>query len=185
MLPILLGTVASSEASSQTFELIQTTVLGTAAASITFSSLDLYPQYKHLQLRVVARTSRASVNSGAQAWIQFNGDTSASYARHQLWNTDNTVTSGGIASSNFAAYARLTTLRDAWMGSAIVDILDFSNPNKNTTTRSMTGMLGSEETRVGLVSGLWANTAAVTSITLTAEQGNYEVNSRFSLYGVK
>jgi len=39
--------------------------------------------------------------------------------------------------------------------------------------------------RIALESGLWINTAAVTSISLVDVFGSFVQNSRFSLYGMR
>jgi hypothetical protein len=69
-------------------------------------------------------------------------------------------------------------------GADIIDILDPFKTTKNTTTRALVGQSGSFS-RVALESGLWINTAAVTSISLVDVFGNFVQNSRFSLYGMR
>jgi len=71
----------------------------------------------------------------------------------------------------------------------VYDILDYSLTNKYKTLRVLCGSedntaLGSEA-RFG--SGLWLNTAAITSMTFLANGGsaNFVQYSQFALYGVK
>jgi hypothetical protein len=71
-------------------------------------------------------------------------------------------------------------------GATIIDILDYASASKNTTLRTLSGSSTSSNPRIGLHSGLWNVTDAVTSITLTDNEGlNYTSSSRFSLYGIK
>jgi hypothetical protein len=68
----------------------------------------------------------------------------------------------------------------------ITDILDYANTNKNKTFRTLYGMNTNGSTDVlGLRSGLWMNTAPITSINITSSGGNFAQHSRFSLYGIK
>ncbi len=71
-------------------------------------------------------------------------------------------------------------------GAGIIDILDYKNTNKSTTTRSLTGIdrNGSGNTRID--SGNWRNNNAITSIQLiNGSSTNFVANSSFILYGIK
>jgi hypothetical protein len=76
-------------------------------------------------------------------------------------------------------------------GSLIMDILDYANTNKYKTTRGIIGFdtngtVAGYGGRVGLISGNWRSTSAITSITFTVDNAaNYSANSKFSLYGIK
>jgi hypothetical protein len=63
----------------------------------------------------------------------------------------------------------------------IMDIFEPFNTNKNTSVRTMTGVNGFG---IALLSGLWLNTAALTTITFDGNVGSFVQGSRFSLYGV-
>jgi hypothetical protein len=72
--------------------------------------------------------------------------------------------------------------------SAIMDVHDYASTTKNKTMRSFGGSDGADyfvTGTVGLLSGLWMNTNAITSITIALGAGNYSTNSKFSLYGIK
>ena len=67
----------------------------------------------------------------------------------------------------------------------IMDIVDYKDPNKYTTLRSLSGMdLNGSNTWINMFSGLWFNTAAITNITLTISGATFAANSHFALYGV-
>jgi hypothetical protein len=70
-------------------------------------------------------------------------------------------------------------------GGSILDILDAYNTNKNTTTRSLSGMTISGYNRIVLGSGSWRNTAALTSISITDVFSSILAGSSFSLYGIR
>jgi hypothetical protein len=62
--------------------------------------------------------------------------------------------------------------------------LDYSSTSKNTTLRALYGMADNIN-RIYLSSGLYNQTTAVSSLTLTASANNFAALSRFSLYGIK
>ena len=161
-------------------------VLSSSAASVTFSGLDtLAAGYEHLQLRYTARSTRAQVNSGM--FMRFNADTGNNYVVHAL------IGDGGSVSS-IASTARSTTLAlpipaanatASAFGAGVVDFLDPFETTKYTTIKSLGG-IASSFNELQLASGLWLNTAALTSITLVAILSDqWLTGSRFSLYGIK
>ena len=57
------------------FDLLETTTLSTSASSVTFSGLGAYSDYKHLQIRSVAR-DRSTDNSSKRLVMQINSQVS-------------------------------------------------------------------------------------------------------------
>jgi hypothetical protein len=170
-------------------EPIATTLLGSATATISFTNI---PQnYKHLQIRAIARNTVAS--TGAESVIfQINSDTSSSYAYHALTtvnvlNSGNPFANASTSQTNMATGVSVESQELAnTFGAMITDVLDYSNTNKYKTLRTLYGMNTNGGTDVlGLRSGLWMNTAPITSINITNSAGNFATNSRFSLYGIK
>jgi len=169
------------------YELISTTVLGSSAASVTFSGLGTSAAaYKHLQLRMTARTDYASANLG-EANIQFNGDTGSNYAWHSLLGTGSTVASQNGTSQTSARFSNIPygSSTASMFSAGVVDILDFNSTSKNKTLRALNGVANSSDWRVSLFSGAWFSTSAITSFTITPNIANFVTGSRFSLYGLK
>ena len=187
-MPIPLGILAVAGAGAaggtSSFDLLETTLISSNTASVTFSNLNNYSDYKHLQLRITARSSRSANVSMAQ--IKFNSS-STNYAHHGLEGTAGTVSSQ--ASTSTTAIWRLqqtaaTNTANAF-GAIVIDILDFSNTSKNTTIRALSGQAATESI-INLVSGLWYQTNAVTSIEIADFfAANFVSGSRFSLYGIR
>lgn len=180
-----LGILASSGGVSADYELISTTSGTGSSGVITFASIP--STYKHLQIRYTARSDRASIRSSAG--LRFNSDTGSNYAHHRLYGYSSAVYSDGATSTQYApdnlvyAAASATT---GYHGTAIIDILDYASTSKNKTTRVFGGSPQAGDADIYLVSGLWMNTTAVTSITITDRWGaNFTTTSRFSLYGLK
>jgi hypothetical protein len=67
----------------------------------------------------------------------------------------------------------------------VIDILDYANTNKYKTTRSFSGADNNGSGFVQFMSGLWMNTAAITSITILPNSDNFAQYSSFALYGIK
>ena len=167
--------------SPSAFDLLETTVLGTAAATVTFSGLGSYSDYKHLQIRAV-------VGGNFDIGIQFNSDTGSNYAGHLLRGNGSNVASGALAPSSFMySYFDVAPNISTNPGILVLDLLDFSSTSKNKTIRSMSGQVNATASnrRIYLNSGFRNSTSAVTSILLDGSGGNFSIGSRFSLYGIK
>lgn len=164
-----------------TYELIATSFGTGSSGVIDFTSI---PQnYKHLQIRYTAKNS----STATQINITMNGITSGVYTRHSLRGNGVNVASSASSASQTAiqlveSMANSTTANAVCAG--VIDILDYTNTSKNTTIKSLYGMVDSLE-RIYLSSGLYNQTTAVSSVTLTASANNFASLSRFSLYGIR
>jgi len=167
------------------YELISTTVLGSSAASVTFSGLGTSAAaYKHLQIRYTAK----SVSSMFDVTMQINGDSGSNYAWHILYgNGSSALSAAGTSQTSARVGNAMQSDVSNGFATSIVDILDFSNTSKNKTVRSLYGNVGSAgNTYVGLWSAAWLSTSAVTSLVFGSSSAfNFVTGSRFSLYGLK
>jgi hypothetical protein len=174
------GGVAGSD-----FELISSSILGSAQSSVVFDTSSLGSTYKHLQLRFTTRGTRTEADD--TFLVRFNGDTGTNYSYHRLgtFNGSTVDSAAGVSASQLQiAYgAGGNTTANAFTG-AVVDILDPFSTTKNTTIRTFSGIAASI-TYLNLQSGVYRNTAAITSITLFPISANLIAGSRFSLYGIK
>jgi hypothetical protein len=178
---IPLGILSSAGGGFGTYELIQTQILGTAAASITFSGLSTYASvYKHLQLRVLDRQSTGA--SEGYGRISFNGVTT-NQVSHLLYATGSGVFSI-YDSTRIASYGIAATDTANVFTARVIDILDAFSSTKNKTLRMLYGNEATSNKRIVLESGLWSSTAAISSVTMTS-QDNYVTGSRFSIYGIR
>jgi hypothetical protein len=170
------------------YDLLETyNVTTTGVDAIDFTGLDSYSDYQHLQLRYVAGLETTGT-SPITLLFRLNSDSSSSYAWHHLMGNDNLVTSSSGSATNYIQLQKaLDTDSDTsdQFGAGIVDFLDFSSTNKSTTLRALYGVNHEPDPAVALASGLWNNTAAVTTINLIRTGLNFAVGSRFSIYGIK
>jgi hypothetical protein len=183
-MPFGLGFFATAGASTAgSFDLLETQVLGTAAASVTFSSLSAYAAtYQHFQLRVTARMSFSDPERSLV--LRFNADTASNYNNHGLYGSGSSVGTFYFADTyiSIGSFPAANATANAF-GPGVIDILDPFETTKNKTVRSLAGTPTTPQ--VSLRSGLWRNTAAVSSITLLDPTSNLVTGSRFSLYGIK
>jgi len=188
MYPSLIGIIASSGvgAAGGDYESIATVTLGSAASTISFSSIP--STYQHLQLRGIVR-SAGSDASYQHIAIQLNSDTGNNYWSHGLYGTGSSALAhadGSAVNKMLSANIPTTTQTASAFNGTVIDILDYANTNKNTTVRALGGFDSNGGGALGLYSGLWSNTAAVSTVTLSVYQGsNFAANSSFALYGIK
>ena len=190
-MPIPLGVLAvagAGAAGGGAYDLLETTLVGTNTASVTFSNLNNYSSYKHLQIRAVMKGSGSSVYDG---FMRFNSVTSG-YAYHTLAGSGFSVTSQANTNQDSMGLGSFpgdnAQIPSEAFGVAVIDILDFSSSSKNKTIRSLSGWAGNNDVvgPIRLVSGFLNSTSAITSITLgVSTSTNIRYDSRISLYGIK
>jgi hypothetical protein len=122
------------------------------------------------------------------AYFTFNGDTTATnYALHFMDSNGSGFSAGyGNTYVNSIRSVATTLFTSSAHSAHIMDIADYSQTTKYKTTRILGGAGPSiySAQSVSLTSGLWMNTAAITSLTIGAVSGQTFVsNCRFSLYG--
>lgn len=163
------------------YESISTVSVGSGGqATISFSSIP--STYSHLQLRYLTQDT----SGGYFVRLQFNGDSAtSSYTSHNIDANGSAVSSGASVTNNAGTLNPRNTTSGSIFTVGIVDILDYTNTNKYKVTR---GLGGSDTNGGGILdftSGVWMNTAAITSITASMVVGNFSQYSHFALYGIK
>ena len=147
--------------------------------SISFTSI---PQtYKHLQIRYLANNT-ASANYKMS--LRFNSDSGSNYNWHWLAGDGSAASAG--ANDEYTAM-RLSKLNygSTYWSSGIIDLLDYTNANKNTTGKSLGGWDSNGSGTIELASGLWKNTSTITSIDIVPYSGGILAGSQIALYGLK
>jgi len=184
----ILGILASSRPAiaadtGAMFPLQVVTVGAAGASSITFSNIP--NTYSHLQVRMIARDTRAVTLEGFK--VQFNSDTSTNYSDHALYGDGSSASAyANVNAGHMSPYAISSANASANVfGVSVIDILDYASTNKYKTIRALTGVDNNGSGALSLTSGNWRNTNAITSITIGAQVGNLVQYSQFALYGVK
>jgi len=166
--------------------LANVTVPAGGVATITFAGIP--NTYKHLQLRILARTNRSIAADNVS--MTFNGDSisGSSYDFHGLVGNGSATSAFAVSPSGIisAAVVPGSTITSSVFGVGVVDILDYAVANKNRVTRTLTGYDANGSGTLRLISGLYRSTTPISSITLSAEATFLHTEfSTFSLYGVR
>lgn len=183
----ILGIMESQSAAAVgDFESIATVTVGAGGASnAEFTSIPL--TFQHLQIRLSAHFSGTALQY-AQGTVQLNGDTGANYSYHRLFGNGTSASADGSASQSNMVFPWMPDSATSanFFNGVIIDVLDYKDTNKYTTIRALGGNDQSGNGILGLVSGNWRNTNAVTSIKLIAPSGQtFTQHSHFALYGIK
>ena len=195
----ILGIVASSNYqrvapdTGAMFPLGMVQVGSGGAANIEFTSIP--STYTHLQIRSIAQSDRGTYGIDS-IQIQLNSDTSSNYATHWLYGDGSSASAGAITTNTYlrpgdGLIGTSTGNSSLVWGAAIIDFLDYKNTNKYKTVRALQGVdlngtVASVGGRVGLGSGVWLSTNAVTSIKIYPQAGTkWNQYSSFALYGIK
>lgn len=166
--------------STNSYESIASVTVGSGgAADITFTSI--VGTYSHLQIRGICNKSSAG---DVAMRMSFNSDTATNYTYHFLDGNGSSAIAGGTGNDLFDVFYPISTTASIF-SSVIIDILDYANTNKYKTSKVLGGTDLNGSGRMGLKSGLWMNTNAITSIKLNPSSGNFSQYTQFALYGIK
>ncbi len=165
-------------------QIADTTVTGSTAADITFSSIS--GSYNHLMVVISGRTSSAGEN-GTSLSVQVNGDTGTNYrfSRNVTYassGTGVTVTSGDTQSALRLGNLWVGKVSGDYMANAQMIFPDY----KSTTLRKtmlFSGGAFSDAPGVGMGFAQWQNTNAITSIKIFSTS-NFDIGTRATLYGL-
>jgi hypothetical protein len=167
------------ELSTTAFESIATPAISGSSSFVEFTSI---PQtYKHLQIRYSVITNATN----ADITLTVNGVASAgSYTYHELRGTGSgTAVANG--NNNMGFYYIATNATDGtWPAIGISDIFDYSDTNKITTIRSLSGKDTNGSGTLQILTGMNKVTTAVTSIKFDCNS-TIATNSKIALYGIK
>jgi hypothetical protein len=162
-------------AAGNTYESIATQTLGSAAATVTFSSIS--GSYTDLVLiGQIKGTASTFLN------LQFNGDTASNYSRVVLAG-QGTVAASELRSNRTAINTDyFQTIQTNFNYITRINIMNYSN---STTYKTVLCRPDNAANGTGATVGLWRSTSAITSVTLLADGNSFDIGTTFSLYGIK
>jgi hypothetical protein len=159
-----------------TYEPLATTTLGSAAATVSFTSIS----GSYTDLVLVMNTIGTSAGGDVQA--QFNSDTGSNYSCTILYGTGSAAGStrqSSVSSILLDYYAELNTA----VSNRIVSIQNYSN---TTTYKTLLSRANNAGLGVDAIVGLYRSTSAITSILIKISNANtFATGSTFTLYGIK
>jgi hypothetical protein len=159
-------------AAGSTYTPLATQTLGSAAASVTFSSIS--GAYTDLVVVVVASTS-------GNLKIELNSDTGTNYSNTLVYGTGTSALSARNTNSTGLLFG--TTANTVGNGVNLYHFMNYSNTTTNKTVLSRGNDIDNGLVRADV--GLWRSTSAITSIKFISNLGaNLATGSTFTLYGI-
>jgi hypothetical protein len=169
------------------YEAIATYNADGTTGSVIFNSNGVWANYKHLQLRWIAKTTRSAPNDSIV--VQLNGDTGSNYLRQEVeWDHTNNQfypltgpSTGMVGGAPGVTYAN-------YFGTGYANIYDV-NSSKNKPFY-ITGCFAQGGTASGqnnwtIDNGSYTgSTSAITSIRVFCN-ANWATNTKIALYGIK
>ncbi len=142
--------------------------LGSSAASVTFSSIS--QAYRDLVLVV----NGSLTSPGNLVNMTFNSDTTTTnYSWVYILGDGSSPTSASVNTYQLLVMATNSQVN--------LSIMDYSASDKHKSSLSR---ISTADTNVQARAMRWANTAAITSIALTANATTFASGSTFSLFGI-
>ena len=164
------------------YEVISTQTLGTAATSVTFSSI---PQ-TYTDLVLWFDTSMSS--TGSTIYMEFNADASSLYSVTYFGGNGTSAYTGRATSQNSAGIAAYSTGYGSSRFIVTSNIMNYSNA---TTYKTVLNKYSQAGNAVEALVNLYRSTSAITSIKLDSKTGGtptghtFSTGSTFTLYGIK
>jgi hypothetical protein len=168
-------------AAGNTYVALATSTLGSAAASVTFSSIPA--TYTDLVLVLQPASTTFADNIG----LNFNSDTGSNYSSTNLsGNGAGGAASGGRAASPYIQVTNIIgTTGTLGAMTSTIHIMNYANTTTYKTVLSRTGQLGATYNGNEVIVSLWRNTAAINTIVIKQSGSpNFITGSTFSLYGI-
>ncbi len=168
---------------ANTYKLIEAVTLGSDTATVTFSSIP--STYKDLQILTSVRVDRTgtSVNMG----LRFNSNSSnyTNFALVSYGNTADRLYSTALDQFGYW-YSPGSTATASTFPNQSVYIPNYAGSRSKSVSIDSTSEHNGTDTNLLIFSGLWNDSAAITSISLSNYQGsNLKTGSTFYLYGIK
>jgi len=187
----ILGVIASGVSGNLSipsdFESIQTIDITNNSTTVAdFTSIP--STYRNLYLRAIF----SGTSAGSEAWVSFNGDTTAgNYSRQVMYNTGSSTGLSFVQNSQASGRSYLYSPDNATNYPNTFPvynhyILDYAQTNKNKSVwqdgyQTMDASYGA----ILAMSALWAQTAAINRITFTMQSGAFAQYSQLALFGLK
>lgn len=180
MSPIL-GIIASSGAVANSYESIATINFASDGAAFDFTSI---PQtYQHLELRFMTQSTLGSTLDNLAVYA--NNDTSSVYSTHSLYGNGSSVSVyAGSSQARIYLPSIVSAASSGQFTVGIMQILDYTSTSKYKTTRTLSGFDANGSGTVGLSSGSFQSTGAITRFS-GGTSANIKAGSTFALYGIK
>jgi hypothetical protein len=153
-----------------TYKPLATVTLGSAASSVTFSSIPA--TYRDL---IFIYNGTTAIDDGVGA--RFNGDTGSNYSQVRMFGNSGGAGSDSGTNTRIVQTAGNTSLRTAFVS----QVMDYSATDKHKTVLTRNNIT---DNNVTAIAARWANTAAITSVTILSPGSTISSGSTIALYGI-
>ena len=166
-------------------ELITSVTVGSGgAASVTLPATGTIPQ-TYTDLKVVISSRNTDIYN--EIHFRFNGDTGNNYSGRNVYGNGSSATSS--SSSSISSLQNLTVESVSGQTASTFGNTELYIPNYTSSNHKSISADGVQENNATsaqamLGAGLWANTAAITTITAFPSIGTFAEGSTFYLYGI-
>jgi len=157
-------------AAGSTYTPIATTTLGSASATITFSSIP--STYTDLVL-----VFRGGLTAAGSIQIQYNGDTATNYSYTNIYGYGTGYGSGRGSSLTKAE------IGGSWSAYTVLTAQIENYANTTSYKTAITRYSDPTDT-VGANVSLWRSTAAINQIVLTNNSTTYQSGTNVTIYGI-
>ena len=158
-----------------TMQLIETKTLGTAAASIEFTSI---PQDGTDLLILTSVRDNGGVGQATN--ISFNGSTS-NFSSRYLYGSGSSASSGTLA--RYVGSTRSDNTVNTFNNTSIY-IPNYSGATQKSYSVDNVTENNAAASDQNIIAGLWADTAAITSLTISPNANSWVADSTISLYKI-
>jgi hypothetical protein len=157
--------------------------IASATGTGTFYFNSIPQTFTHLQIRVFGRSAGSGTGNNLYTNMNASGYT---YADHTLYGTGLSAASAahpGLPYLFFGNVFPAVSSAANIYGCVIIDILDYTNTNKNKIFKITAGHDQNGSGVIQIASGLIIQTAAITN-TYVDTEGGFVAGSRVDLYGI-
>jgi hypothetical protein len=165
---------------ANTYTLINSNVLTSDAASVTFSSIP--GTYTDLKFVYSARVTAGGI--AHTDFIKFN-NSSANFKVRTLQAEGSGTPASGSDTTGTAGLNNGPTSTSNTFANTEIYIPNYASSNYKSYSVDSVTENNATTAYIQLVAGLWSNTAAITEINIDPDSGNYLTGSSFYLYGIK
>ena len=167
--------VTYTTSSAATYVPIATQTLGSATASVTFSSIPS----TYTDLVIIA--NHAGVSGLNNLYVTLNSDTGSNYS-YTLIAGDGTSATSARASTTAASFGNSSLTVGAT--TTIINLMNYANTAIYKTLLGRNGTANGSQPSTSTTVNLWRSTAAINSVLLSYYNVNFAAGSTFTLYGI-
>jgi hypothetical protein len=164
-----------------TYEAIATVTVGSGgAANIEFTAIPA--TFTDLLVKGSLRTSATPGYAWGDVVVNFNGS-SANRSQRGVYGTGSSATS--FSNSDLFGRVSNSDSTASTFGSFEMYVPNYAGSTNKSVSIDSVSENNATAALADLIAGLWSNTAAITSIKLTPDLGNFTQYSTATLYGIK